>query len=124
MYITCKAGKLEVSISDLFAAVEGQAKVELIDSLACEDEIIAHVADLITTRWTEMGSSGLSSYPVPSEPSTAMDRAVREVAKRAEQTAKEEIARMERALKYHEDQKAIMQKEIEDLRKARRYPLS
>lgn len=109
MSTTYGDGKISVDIGDLFAALTGQAKIDFIDSLACEEEIITHVADIITTRWTEMSSSPGSSFPDQAVPTTAMDKAVREVAKRASQTAKDEIERLERALSLRET-------EIQELR--------
>lgn len=114
-------GKIAFNIGDLLACLTGPAKIDLIDSLACEEEIITHVADIITTRWTEMSSSPLSSHPPESVPSTAMDKAVREVAKRASQTAKDEIERLEGALLRLETEVKRLRTEIVELQSGGRY---
>ena len=76
--------------------------------LACQDEIIKHVADQIVDGWTENGSCGSKVCGVNATPSTSLDEQVRRISKQSSEVAKDEISKLERELI----------KTKEDLRKA------
>lgn len=100
MSTSYKDGKLTVDLADIFLGLVDADKDEFIDRIACEDGVIKCVADQIITGWTEMDSHGATG-PVSANPCTALDVAIREVAKRSGETAKAEIERLESALKAH-----------------------
>jgi hypothetical protein len=101
-----KEGKIEFDLHDLFQDVSAETKMELVESLACDDQIIKHVSDQIITRWTENCCSGGSLCTASAEPRFGLDWAWREVAKRSGEVAEREIKRLEDAIKYKDERYA------------------
>ena len=99
-----KDGRIEFDLHNLLQSVTPETKAELIESLACDDQIIKHVADQIIHGWTENVCSGGSSIVATAEPYDGLDWAWREVAKRSGQVAQREIERLEKAVAYHQEQ--------------------
>lgn len=105
MKINFTKGTLEIDLHTLLESVAPEHRVDLIESLSCDEEIIRHVADQIISRWTESSYSGSSWVTAPSDDtcSCALDVAWRRVAKASGEVAKREIERLESALKSRED---------------------
>jgi hypothetical protein len=114
MKINYKDGTLEIYLHELLENVVPEKRVEMIESLACDDEIIRHVADQIIHRWTENSCSGGSNCTIPadSEKGTPLDHAWRRVAKASSDVAKDQIERLERGLAQRDEQISTLHKEI------------
>ena len=93
-----KDGKLEFDLHSLLECAKGETKIELIESLACDDVIIKHVTDQILGGWTENMFCGASSYEQSDTPYYALDKARREIAKRSSEIAKETIESLEKTI--------------------------
>lgn len=92
-------GNLVVDVGGLLEALTSEDKRRLIDSLACEEEVIAAVVAQILDGWTEMSSHGWCKKG-EATPSTALETAVREVARRSTDVAKREIDDLVDELKW------------------------
>lgn len=103
MNATYKDGKIQFDLHDLLQSVSLETKKELIESLACDDDIIKHVSDQIIKRWTENCYSGSSLCTASDTPVFGLDWAWREVAKHSGDVAKREIARLEEAIRYKDE---------------------
>lgn len=85
---------LMVDTDDILGALGADGRAALIETLACQDSIIEHVAAQIVDGMTESGSfAGVTYCP---EPCTALDKARRRHAESAGEAAKKEIVRLER----------------------------
>ena len=99
MNITYDKGYLKIDIYDVCSSLSKEDKLKLIESLACDDDLIKHVTDQIIEGMTENGYYG-SSYCTPSpEPYLALEAAKRRIAKSSSEVAKKEIERLEKELK-------------------------
>jgi hypothetical protein len=98
MSVHYKNGKIEFDLHDVLSRVSLEQKLELIESLACDDQIITHVAQQIISEWTESGYKGASSIDPPPNPFYGLDWAWREVAKRSGEVAEREIERLEECI--------------------------
>lgn len=58
---TDENGNIVIDAFDLIESIPGELKVELIERLACEDEVIKHVMDQVMIGMTENGYSGTES---------------------------------------------------------------
>jgi hypothetical protein len=58
MKVTYEKGELRVDLHDLLSSVDAQTKIEMVESLACDDDIITHVTNQILDGWTESGYHG------------------------------------------------------------------
>jgi len=99
MTLKYKNGELYIDFFDLLSGIPEQDKIDLIESLSCEDAIIKHVTDQILDGWTENCCSGGSCFTAGHSPTTGLDFARRQIAKRADEIAKKEIEKLEKALK-------------------------
>lgn len=92
-----KDGKLEFNLIDLFDNLPAETKIQLVESLSCDEAILKHVLDQLLDGWTENMYYGATALP-EATPFWSLDKAKREVAKRAGEVAKAEIERLEREL--------------------------
>lgn len=90
--------QIVIELSWLLSALTDEQKRELVDSLACEESIIADVSAQLLYGWTERSSHGPRSCGGDAEPSTALEKARRELAMRSSEIAREEIEDLKRAL--------------------------
>lgn len=97
-----KDGKLEIDISELLDRLSEDKKLELIESLSCQDSIIKHVSDQILTGFTENCYSGGIDYAV--EQTSPLGKARQRVIELAPEVAQQEIDRLKRSAKNQEDQ--------------------
>ena len=116
MKVNYKEGKLELDLHDLLQNVNKETKMEMIESLSCDDHIIKHVTEQIINKWTENFYSGGSNCTASSEVYLGLDWAWREVAKKSGDVAKREIERLEKAISYKDER---YQELLEENRKLR-----
>lgn len=88
---------LTLNIVDILSSLTGEQEQQLIEQLSCSDTIIKHVSDQIINGSTCEGYSGFISCDAGT--STALDHAVRAVAKSSSELATSEIESLELALK-------------------------
>lgn len=89
--------------NELLELMDSEDKVHFMQSLSCHDEVFEHVADQLIHGWTVDGySAGTSGCQ--HTPSSALDKARRELSKVATPLANDEIERLEKALKHSEEQ--------------------
>jgi hypothetical protein len=118
MNVNYKDGKVSFDLQDLLQSISDPDKLELVESLSCEDAVIYHVASQIIHKWTENGYSGGTAWPASSTPYTGLDWAWREVAKLSGEIAAREIKRLESALKYREEEIKELQSKILELHRS------
>lgn len=121
MNLKFEKGNLVVDFHELLSCIDPEHRPELVESLACDDEIIRHVAAQIISRWTDncwSGGSYVTAYP---DDGTPLDRAWREVAKRSGEVAKREIERLEEALRQKTEECRMAHDEIYRLRNKNSY---
>lgn len=94
MKIKYEAGDLHIGVVQLLECLSPDDLRMVADSLACEDAIIEDVSAQLLSGWTVNGSHG---YTGPDGNST-LDKAQRELGKRAGERAKKEIEGLERQL--------------------------
>lgn len=116
MRITIENNKITVPLDYMFEGMTAEQKREIAVTLACESEIIKHVADQILDGWTEDGSYGAKSCDA-ANPGTALDRATREVAMRSGEVAAREIERLTATIARCEDRLSEEKREREKLRR-------
>ena len=97
-------GKLTIDLWDFLTDLEGEQKLELIETLSCQEAIIKHVSDQIITGFTENIYNGGSDGVAKSTPWSQLDIARREIAKNSSEIHKNEIEELEKAVKYQEDE--------------------
>lgn len=116
-----KSGTISFDLHGLLMDVCHEKKIELIESLACDDAIIKHVADQIIFRWTENSYSGGSCCTIPADASRGcpLDEAWRRVAKASGDVAKVEIERLERGLEQRDKQIADLHDELRKIHERR-----
>lgn len=110
-----KDGKLEFELHSLLECAKDQTKIELIESLACDDAIIKHVTDQILDGWTENCFCGASSFEQTDTVYYGLDYARRQIAKRSSEVAKNTIEELEKTIarqkqelaEYHEKESRI-----------------
>lgn len=118
MNIKFKDGAISIDLFEALQNVKTDQKVELIESLACDDDIIRHVAEQIINRWTESGYSGLSSYcpGFKHEALYGLDWAVRMVALASGEIAQREIKRLEKSLEEKEKENKELYNQLNERR--------
>lgn len=107
-----KDGKLEFDLYSLLQCVSKESRVELIESLSCDEAVIQHVTDQILGGWTEHCFCGAMECGASPSPYNSLDKARREISKRSSEIAKEEIEKLEKALKQTNDELQKLREEI------------
>lgn len=93
-------GRLSFDVDEFLNLIPAEEKVSLIETLACSDEILKHVADQLLDGWTESGQHGgilCTASPDP-HPGNVLDFQRRRIARGAGEVAAKEIKRLEDAL--------------------------
>lgn len=93
-----KDGKLEFDLHDLLDCADSETKVELIESLSCDEAIIKHVVAQILDGWTENSSHGSEACEQQEIPHCGLDIARREISKRSSEVAKKTIEDLEKTI--------------------------
>lgn len=92
--------QIVIDLAWLLDALSDDQKRELVDSLSCEEAVIADVSAQLLDGWTERDSCGRRSCGASVEPTNALDKARRELASRSSDVAKKEIEELKRALAW------------------------
>lgn len=98
-----KNGAIQIDPCHLFEEMDLAQKLELVELLSCDEQIINHVADQIIDRFTENGYGGGAFCSAGVNPVSGLDKAWRRVAKASGDIARREIERLEDALKSAKD---------------------
>ncbi len=104
MNIKYDKGNLVIDLHHLLQRVDKDSRIEMIESLSCDEEIIRHVADQIINGFTENCFSGGQDSIAHAEPRSALDRARRDIAKKSGDIAKLEIEKLEKSIKYRQEE--------------------
>jgi hypothetical protein len=91
---------IKEDISKVFRSMSEDDLNDVIQAISCESRVIENVAQQIIHGITDEGWHGSKGFDA--EPSTALDKAVREVAEKSNDIAKEEIGRLKRMVKRKE----------------------
>lgn len=110
-------GKIQIDFHEVLRNLSPEDRIACIEDLSCHDEIIAHVTAQLLEGSTINRYSGGSVFPARSdgEKELPLDRARRQIAKNASETAAEVIDRLERAIRFYEEQEEKRRKEAEEL---------
>lgn len=109
-------GTLVLDLHQMVESVPIEYKLEMIESLSCDEDIIRHITDQIIGKWTESGYCGGYCFTASPDPSwSALDRAWRIIAKASGEIAAKEITRLEGALRKANEEN---QRLLEDRRQA------
>ncbi len=107
MKITIDSNLLQLDIYDLVEHMDSDVALRLADAVSLHPAVIEDVTEQILGGWTKLDSR--AARGIDCNLSTPLDRAVREVAKRAGETAKGEIERLEAALRRTEEHAGKME---------------
>lgn len=108
-------GEIVLDFRDIVRSLCREDKLLLAEDLACDDVIIQHVVDQITEGYTENRCSGGAFFPARSDggKELALDKARRQIVKELDLVSGGVIERLERSIKWHEDQAEERRKEAE-----------
>lgn len=104
-----KDGKLEFDLHSLLECAKDETRVELIESLSCDEAVIKHVVDQILDGWTESMFAGATVCEQEVSPRYGLDFARREISKRSSEVAKQTIESLEKTI-------ASLKQEVQELR--------
>lgn len=113
MNIEVKDGYLKIKLFDLFESLDKKTKTQAMEEIACDSDIIKFVTQQILDKWTDNGNCGEHSCPASELPLFGLDWAWREVAKGSSEAAREEIERLEKALKKAKEENSKLREELE-----------
>lgn len=109
-------GNIAVNLQDILEMIPAEQKLGLIESMSCDTDLIAFVAQQIIHKWTENGYSGGSYCTASDAPTNGLDKAWRDVAKASGDIAKREIERLEAALASSDAIRLKLATELADMR--------
>ncbi len=112
---------VKIDLSDIVRSCTREQLTDILQSLACTDEIIRHVIDQVMTGYTENGSHGAQSIPDECFDNgfgygNALDEARKQLVKIANTTAATRVARLESFLKMAFQSRCKMRDECYKLR--------
>jgi hypothetical protein len=111
-------GRLSFDAGAFLDSLPAEEKLSFIETLACDDAVIKHVADQLLDGWTESGQHGgllCTASPDPQE-GNALDFQRRRIARRADAVAAKELQRLEEACGFHSKNYERACEEIRELR--------
>jgi len=91
-------GKIVFDIHDALEQLIPKHKAELVETLACDDDIIKFVTQQVIDGWTDSGFHGSTFCSAQPAPTRGLDWARREIAKASGDIAKQEIESLEKEL--------------------------
>lgn len=94
--ISLEGDSLTINVLDVLDGLSIEQKNQLIEQLSCREDVIKHVSDQLVHGCTEDGYSGFTGSAASC--STAMDKAVRDIAMFSGEIAAKQIAQLEREL--------------------------
>jgi hypothetical protein len=115
--VTYDNGTITFNLVDLLEYAPKEQIDALVEALSCNEQILDHVAAQIADGYTEYGYyGGRFCTPEPDENSgTALDKAIRRIAKASGEVSRKEIERLERALSYAEKSRDDYMSKYHDL---------
>jgi hypothetical protein len=96
-------GDLSLNLVDVIHEMTEEEQLLLVESLSCQSSVIEFVGQQITKGWTESGFHG-GRYWGSAEPSTPLDKIIREIANKSGEIAEKEIKRLCDLVKFQEEQ--------------------
>jgi hypothetical protein len=96
-------GDLSLNLVDVIHEMTEEEQLLLVESLSCQSSVIEFVGQQITKGWTESGFHG-GRYWGSAEPSTPLDKIMREIANKSGEIAEKEIKRLCDLVKFQEEQ--------------------
>jgi hypothetical protein len=87
-------GKIVINVYDLIRELGKEHRDEIIDALACQDEVINEVVNQVLDGWTTRGSHAGTGYGGDAEATLGIDGARMRIAKESSALAAEEIKRL------------------------------
>ena len=112
MKIRTTLRSIVIDIYELVQELPEDGVRTLADALAVRDEVIKQVAQQILGDWTDLDSRAALSCEAHAEPRTGLDWAMREVAKRSSEVARDEIKRLESSLERSEARRAELERHL------------
>ena len=112
--------KLEIELYDIFEDMDTTSLTSMADAIAVQDTVIKYVVQQILDGWTDLDSRGGLLCVVSPEPTTGLDWAIREVAKRSSEASYREIERLADALKHERKNSQRLLDEIGKIRREER----
>lgn len=111
-------GRLSFDVGAFLDALPSEQKVSLIETLACDDAVLKHVADQLLDGWTESGQHAGLLCTASADPGegNVLDFQRRRIARGADAVAAKEIKRLEDAVKHHRENHERALQEIRELR--------
>jgi hypothetical protein len=103
MKVTYAEGILSLELVDVIHEMTDEEQLLLVESLSCQDSIIEFVGQQIIKGWTESGFHGGRHWG-GAEPSTPLDKLIREIVEKDDEITKKEIKRLCDLVKFHEEQ--------------------
>lgn len=93
-------GKLQFDFHDCLRSLSAEQRLQCIEDLSCDEEILKHVTDQLVDNYTAGGYSGGSIITAPADSArgTALDHALRRLAKASSTIAERQINKLEQAL--------------------------
>lgn len=93
-------GKLQFDFHDCLRSLPAEQRLQCIEDLSCDEEILKHITDQLVEGYTEGGYSGgtIITAPADSSRGTALDHALRRIAKASSPIAERQIMKLEDAL--------------------------
>lgn len=109
-------GKLQLDFHDFLSSVPDEQKVELIESLSCDEAILKHVTAQLLDGFTENTYCGSYTSLSSAEPHTTLDKARREIALRASEQAEKTIKALSQRVADLERRESQLRAGLVDLR--------
>jgi len=100
MNINIENGKIIFDVDDLMRQIPEDKVRGIVEVLSCNEELIDFVMEQVFGACTENGYYSGRAVIATEDPTCALDRACRRVAKESGEVAKKEIERLEKALAY------------------------
>lgn len=119
MKIDIENGKIIFDVDDLMRQIPDDKVRGIVEVLSCNEELIDFVMEQVFGAWTENGYYSGRAVIATEDPTCALDRACRRVAKESGDVAKKEIEKLEKALAYERTRNAGL---VEELYAYRRRP--
>jgi len=96
-------GELNLNLVDVIHEMTEEEQLLLVESLSCQSSVIEFVGQQIIKGWTENSLRGGRHWR-SAEPSTPLDKLIREIANKSGEITKKEIKRLCDLVKFHEKQ--------------------
>jgi hypothetical protein len=87
-----EGGKIVINVYDLIGQLPAENRADIIDALACQDEVIDEVVNQVLDGWTTVGSHAGTTGGGSADAVRGLDGARMRIAKSASDVAAKEIA--------------------------------